>query len=120
MKNKIALVSTFMATSSFSIAEIVINDFLSVEGFVDMAYTHSDVEVDNNSNPTTVLVWIRLRSIGFSALTQYLQRLNLHILARMRMEALWIVGMIRKWNKPTWIMLSVTMHVECRSFRVDA
>lgn len=50
MKNKTALVSIFMATSSFSIAEIVINNFLSVEGFVDMAYTHSDVEVDNNSS----------------------------------------------------------------------
>jgi len=44
MKNKIVLASAFLAASSFSTAEIVVNDFLSFEGFVDMSYSHSDVE----------------------------------------------------------------------------
>ncbi|MGJ8637850.1 MAG: outer membrane beta-barrel protein [Opitutaceae bacterium] len=46
MKNKIAIASAFLAASSFSSAEIVINDFLSFEGFVDMSYTHLDGDVD--------------------------------------------------------------------------
>jgi len=46
MKNKIAIASAFIAASSFSTAEIVINDFLSFEGFVDMSYVHGDAEVD--------------------------------------------------------------------------
>jgi len=45
MKNKIAIASAFIAASSFSTAEIVINDFLSFEGFVDMSYSHTDQEV---------------------------------------------------------------------------
>lgn len=49
MKNKIAIASAFLAASSFSTAEIVINDFLSFEGFVDMSYTHTDVEVGSDS-----------------------------------------------------------------------
>ena len=49
MKNKIAIASAFIAASSFSTAEIVINDFLSFEGFVDMSYVHSDAEVENES-----------------------------------------------------------------------
>ncbi len=48
MKNKIAIASAFIAASSFSTAEIVINDFLSFEGFVDMSYSHT--EVDNAGN----------------------------------------------------------------------
>ncbi|MDQ8207027.1 porin [Coraliomargarita sp. SDUM461003] len=44
MKNKIAIASAFVAASSFSTAEIVVNDFLSFEGFVDMSYTHTDSE----------------------------------------------------------------------------
>ena len=47
MKNKIAIAAAFLAASSFSTAEIVINDFLSFEGFVDMSYTHTDQDVDN-------------------------------------------------------------------------
>jgi hypothetical protein len=47
MKNTIAIASAFLAASSFSTAEIVINDFLSFEGFVDMSYTHTDVELGN-------------------------------------------------------------------------
>ena len=46
MKNKIAIASAFLAASSFSTAEIVVNDFLSFEGFVDSSYTHTDVDDD--------------------------------------------------------------------------
>jgi len=48
MKNKIAIASAFLAAASFSTAEIVINDFLSFEGFVDMSYSHTDGEFDND------------------------------------------------------------------------
>jgi hypothetical protein len=46
MKNKIAIASAFIAASSFSTAEIVVNDFLSFEGFVDMSYSHIDSDTD--------------------------------------------------------------------------
>jgi hypothetical protein len=46
MKNKIAIASAFLAAASFSTAEIVVNDFLSFEGFVDMSYLHSDSSAD--------------------------------------------------------------------------
>jgi len=46
MKTKIAIASAFIAASSFSTAEIVVNDFLSFEGFVDMSYAHIDADVD--------------------------------------------------------------------------
>ena len=42
MKNKITLASAFLAAASLATAEIVINDFLSFEGFVDMSYSHED------------------------------------------------------------------------------
>jgi hypothetical protein len=49
MKNKIALATAAMvAGSSLATAEIVINDFLSFEGFVDMSYSHTDID-----NPPT-------------------------------------------------------------------
>jgi hypothetical protein len=44
MKNKIAIASAFLAASSFSMGEIVINDFLSFEGFVDSSYSHTDTD----------------------------------------------------------------------------
>jgi len=44
MKNKIAIASAFLAATSFSMGEIVVNDFLSFEGFVDSSYTHTDAE----------------------------------------------------------------------------
>jgi len=46
MKNKIAIASAFVAASSFSMGEIVVNDFLSFEGFVDSSYStnQSDIE----------------------------------------------------------------------------
>jgi len=54
MKNKIAIASAFLAAASFSTAEIVINDFLSFEGFVDSSYSHTSVdfagENDNESS----------------------------------------------------------------------
>lgn len=46
MKNKIALASAFVAASSLATAEIVINDFLSFEGFVDMSYQYGDIDSD--------------------------------------------------------------------------
>jgi hypothetical protein len=48
MKNKIAIASAFVAASSFSMGEIVVNDFLSFEGFVDMSYSHTDAEFEND------------------------------------------------------------------------
>ena len=48
MKNKIAIASAFVAASSFSMGEIVVNDFLSFEGFVDMSYSHTDAEFGND------------------------------------------------------------------------
>ena len=42
MKNKIAIVSAFIAASSFSFAEIALTENLSVEGFVDMSYQDDD------------------------------------------------------------------------------
>ena len=45
MKNKIAIASAFLASFSLATAEIVINDFLSFEGFIDMSYTHEDSEI---------------------------------------------------------------------------
>lgn len=52
MKNKIAIASAFIAASSFSTAEIVINEFLSFEGFVDMSYSHANDDYDNGSEST--------------------------------------------------------------------
>ena len=52
MKNKIAIASAFIAASSFSSAEIVVNDFLSFEGFVDMSYTHVDLDANDSSDNT--------------------------------------------------------------------
>jgi len=50
MKNKIAIASAFLAAASFSTAEIVVNEFLSFEGFVDSSYSHTDGEVDFRGN----------------------------------------------------------------------
>jgi len=52
MKNKIAIASAFVAASSFSMGEIVVNDFLSFEGFVDSSYStsQSDIEGDKESD----------------------------------------------------------------------
>lgn len=54
MKNKIAIASAFVAASSFSMGEIVVNDFLSFEGFVDSSYSHTDSDVDGNENSFAV------------------------------------------------------------------
>ena len=50
MKNKIAIASAFVAASSLATAEIVINDFLSFEGFVDMSYQYADVDGDTSDS----------------------------------------------------------------------
>ncbi len=50
MKNKITLASAFLAAASLATAEIVINDFLSFEGFVDMSYSHVDVDEGGSDN----------------------------------------------------------------------
>jgi len=44
MKNKIAIASAFLAASSFSMGEIVVNEFLSFEGFIDSSYSHTDID----------------------------------------------------------------------------
>ncbi len=50
MKNKIAIATAAMvAGSSFSTAEIVVNDFLSFEGFVDMSYSHIDADIESEN-----------------------------------------------------------------------
>jgi hypothetical protein len=47
MKNKIVLTAAFFAASTFSFAEIALTENLSVGGFVDMSYTHTDDDQDN-------------------------------------------------------------------------
>ena len=46
MKNKIAIASAFLAASSFSMGEIVVNEFLSFEGFVDSSYSTSQSDIE--------------------------------------------------------------------------
>ena len=48
MKKTIAITSALAAVSSLATAEIKINDFLSLEGFVDMSYSHTDIDSDSN------------------------------------------------------------------------
>ncbi len=50
MKNKIVLTAAFFAASTFSFAEIALTENLSVGGFVDMSYTHSDDDGDNSNS----------------------------------------------------------------------
>ncbi len=78
MKNKIAIASAFIAASSFSFAEIALTENISVEGFVDMSYSHSDA--DNGAqlkNPLTPLVSTKLKSTGYSASVMSLPKLIL-------------------------------------------
>jgi hypothetical protein len=49
MKKTIAIMSALAAASSLATAEIKINEFLSIEGFVDMSYSHTDVDEDGGS-----------------------------------------------------------------------
>jgi len=48
MKKTIAITSALAAASSLATAEIKINEFLSFEGFVDMSYSHTDVDSDSS------------------------------------------------------------------------
>ncbi|MGC6455704.1 MAG: outer membrane beta-barrel protein [Coraliomargaritaceae bacterium] len=50
MKNKIVLASTFLAASSLATAEILINEFLSFEGFIDMSYQHAHTDTEPPSS----------------------------------------------------------------------
>ncbi|WP_269525571.1 outer membrane beta-barrel protein [Coraliomargarita parva] len=54
MKKTIALSSALLATCGLSYGEIVINDFLSFEGFVDMSYVHYDGEASIDDVPVGV------------------------------------------------------------------
>ncbi|WP_269524914.1 outer membrane beta-barrel protein [Coraliomargarita parva] len=45
MKNKIVFASALLGAASFATAEIVVNDVLSFEGFVDMSYSHADADL---------------------------------------------------------------------------
>jgi hypothetical protein len=42
MKNKVAIATAFFAAFCFSFAEITLSESLSVEGFVDMSYSHTE------------------------------------------------------------------------------
>lgn len=48
MKNKTAVAVAFIAASGFSSGEIVINDFLSLEGYIDTSYSHTDRKVGSD------------------------------------------------------------------------
>ena len=50
MKKTIAITSALAAASSLATAEIKINEFLSFEGFVDMSYSHTDVDTNGAKN----------------------------------------------------------------------
>jgi len=52
MKNKIAIASAFLAASSFSMGEIVLNEFVSVEGFVDSSYSHNQSDIAGTKEST--------------------------------------------------------------------
>ena len=49
--------------------EIVVNDFLSFEGFVDSSYSHSDADIEGTKSPTTASVSTKLKSAGCSTST---------------------------------------------------
>jgi len=72
MKNKIAIASAFLAAASFSTAEIVVNDFLSFEGFVDSSYlihTLILIKMQVDKSPTTASKSTKLKSAGCSIST---------------------------------------------------
>jgi hypothetical protein len=52
MKNKIAIASAFFAASSFSFAEIALTENISVGGFVDMSYSHTEDDFDGGKEST--------------------------------------------------------------------
>jgi len=49
MKNKIAIASAFFAASSLSFAEVALTENISVGGFVDMSYSHTDDDFDGGN-----------------------------------------------------------------------
>tara|TARA_B110001450_G_scaffold64839_1_gene61424 strand:+ start:27 stop:1112 length:1086 start_codon:yes stop_codon:yes gene_type:complete len=56
MKNKIAIASAFLAASSLSFAEVSLTENISVGGFVDMSYSHTDDDsvADESTNSYTL------------------------------------------------------------------
>jgi hypothetical protein len=50
MKKTIAITSALAAASSLATAEIKINEFLSFAGFVDMSYSHTDIDGAGSDN----------------------------------------------------------------------
>ena len=52
MKKQIAIASAILAASSYSFAEIALTESLSVEGFVDMSYSHADDDANTGSEST--------------------------------------------------------------------
>jgi len=50
MKKTIAITSALAAVTGLATAEIKINDFLSFEGFVDMSYSHTDIDDAGSDN----------------------------------------------------------------------
>lgn len=50
MKTQLTLAATMIAASSLSTAEIVVNDFLSFEGFVDMSYSTTNADADGSAS----------------------------------------------------------------------
>lgn len=53
MKNKLAIASVFIAASSFSMGEIVINDSLSFQGYVDSSYRYTEFTDGDSSGSFT-------------------------------------------------------------------
>jgi hypothetical protein len=54
MKKTIAITSALAAVTGLATAEIKINDFLSLEGFVDMSYSHTDIDDAGSDNSFAV------------------------------------------------------------------
>lgn len=49
MKNKLTIACTFIAATSASLGDIEINENLSISGFLDMSYSHSDIDSEVTS-----------------------------------------------------------------------
>ena len=52
MKNKLAIATAFIAASSLSMGEIVINDSLSFQGYVDSSYRYNDTILPGSDSST--------------------------------------------------------------------
>jgi len=70
MKNKIAIASAFFAASSLSFAEVALTENISVGGFVDMSYSHTDDDFKGVKSLQTPIPSIKLKSVGILTLAQ--------------------------------------------------